>query len=173
MSSHCGTHIEFPYHHNKNGSDAAGFPFGRLISDCVLLDYSHKKPNEAVTLDELLTVQEKIKENDSLMFYFGCDVFYRTEKSHERPYIEHDAIKWLADVKKINLIGSDASGIEIKGVPNQPNHQYLMERGIPIIEFAANLSKIKKERFVLFVLPIPAAGLDSSPVRLVAYENEI
>jgi len=169
MSSHCGTHMEFPFHHNKNGETAGNFPFDRLISECILLNYSDKKPNEAVSLDELLSHDKKIQKGDSILFYFGCDVFYRTEKSHERPYIAHDAIKWLVDEKEINLIGSDASGIEIKNVPNQPNHQYLMEHGVPIIEFAANLGEIKRERFILFVLTLPIHGLDSSPVRLAAY----
>lgn len=169
MSSHCGTHVEFPYHHNKNGQDAGSFPFGRLISDCVLLDYTRKKPGEPVTLDELLSESDKIQTGDSVLFYFGCDSFYRTEKSHDRPYITQEAIRWLVDEKMINLIGSDASGIEIKGVPNQPNHQYLMDHEIPIIEFAANLGAINQERFTLFVLALPVSSLDSSPVRLAAY----
>ena len=51
MSSHCGTHIEFPYHHNRRGMDAGSFPLQRLIGDAVLLDFSRKKPGEAVTRD--------------------------------------------------------------------------------------------------------------------------
>ena len=171
MSSHCGTHIEFPYHHCRDGMDAAAFPIERLIGDCVLLDFRHKKANEAVTLEELNGLGEKIHKGDMLMFNFGCARFYRTERSHERPYIALDAIEWLIKEKEITLIGSDASGIEIKNVPNQPVHQLLMDNGIPIIEFAAHLNDLKTERFTLFVLALRVKGMDSCPVRLVALED--
>lgn len=172
MSSHCGTHIEFPYHHNRNGMDAAEFPLSRLIGDCVLLDFRYKAPNEAVTLDELKAIEEKIQEGDMILFNFGCAKYYRTDNSHVRPYIALDAIDWLIREKKINLIGSDASGIEVKGVPNQPVHQMLMDNEIPIIEFAAHLDELKRERFTLFALALPVQGLDSCPIRLIALEEE-
>lgn len=172
MSSHCGTHIEFPYHHNRDGMDAASFPLERLIGDCVLLNFRHKKMGDAVTLEELKEYDGIIMEGDMLLFDFDCAKYYRTEHSHDRPVINHDAIKWLVFDKKINLIGSDASGIELKGVPNQPNHQFLMDNEIPIIEFAANLDRLNKQRFTLLVLAIAVHGLDSCPVRLVAIEEE-
>jgi len=171
MGSHCGTHIEFPYHHNRNGMDAGSFPLERLIGECLLLNFRHKKPDEAVTLDELKKFDEKIEPGDMLMFNFDCAKNYGTDKGHERPYIAHDAIKWLVTEKQINLIGSDASGIEIKGAPNQPNHQFLMEHEIPIIEFAASLNALEQERFTMFVLALPIVGLDSCPVRLIAIEE--
>lgn len=172
MGSHCATHIEFPYHHNKSGLDAGSFPLERLVGECVLLDFRHKMPNEAVTLEELKKYDSKIKANDMLLFNFDCAKYYGTPMAHERPYIDHDAIKWLVLEKKIGLIGSDASGIELKGVPNQPNHQLVMDYNIPIIEFAANLNELRTDRFTLFVLALPIVGLDSCPVRLIAIEEK-
>lgn len=172
MGSHCGTHIEFPYHHNRHGADAGNYSLDRLAGECLLLDFKHKKKNEAVTLEELKKYDNKIKKGDMLLFNFNVSQYYGTDKGHDRPYITHEAIQWLADEKEIILIGSDASGIEIKGVPNQPNHQYLMDRNIPIIEFANNLDAVNSERFILFVLAIPVVGLDSCPVRLVAIEEK-
>ena len=46
-----------------------------------------------------------------------------------------------------------------------------MEHQIPIIEFAANLDKLKSKRFTLFVLAMPVWNLDSCPVRLVGLED--
>ncbi len=172
MSSHCGTHIEFPYHHNRQGMDAGSFPLDRLIGDGLLLDFTHKQPGDAVTLEELRASADGIKAGDLLLFNFNCAQFYRTPRSHDRPYVTHEAIRWLALDKKIGLIGSDASGIELKGVPNQPNHQLLMDNQIPIIEFAANLEQLRKPRFTLLALALCIDGLDSCPVRLLAVEED-
>ena len=171
MSSHCGTHIEFPYHHNRTGMDAASFPLDRLVGDCVLLDFRHKEPGSMVSREDLAPNAGKIHAGDMLLFNFNCARFYRTPRSHDRPQIAYDAIQWLIFEKKISLIGSDASGIELKGVPDQPNHQLLMDNGIPIIEFAANLDDLRTERFTLFVLALSVQGLDSCPVRLLALED--
>ncbi len=171
MSSHCGTHIEFPYHHNRTGMDAASFPLERLIGDCVLLDFRHKEPGSMVSREDLAPHSGKIHAGDMLLFNFNCARFYRTPRSHDRPQIAYDAIQWLIFEKKISLIGSDASGIELKGVPDQPNHQLLMDNGIPVIEFAANLDDLRTERFTLFVLALSVKGLDSCPVRLLALED--
>ena len=66
MSSHCGTHIEFPYHHNRHGMDAGSFPLERLIGDCLLLDFTHKRAGdadtgEAMTLEEIRAYEGEIK----------------------------------------------------------------------------------------------------------------
>ena len=105
------------------------------------------------------------------MFNFDCAGNYGTEKGHDRPCISYEAAEWLIHEKKINLVGSDASGIEIKGVPGQPIHQLFMDNQIPIIEFAAKLDALQTERFTLVVLALPIRGSDSSPLRLVAIED--
>ena len=124
-----------------------------------------------VSREDLAPHVDAIRERDMLLFNFNCARFYRTPRSHDRPQIAYDAIQWLIFEKKISLIGSDASGIELKGVPDQPNHQLLMDNGIPIIEFAANLDELRAKRFTLFVLALSVRGLDSCPVRLLALED--
>ena len=54
MSSHTGTHIEFPYHHYEKGQDAYDFPVEKLIGDAVVLDFSHKKDNEEISLKDIM-----------------------------------------------------------------------------------------------------------------------
>jgi arylformamidase len=171
MSSHCGTHIEFPYHHKKDGADAAAFPLERLVGDCTLLDFRHKQPGSMVERAELAAAAvDTVRPGDMVLFNFNCARFYRTERSHDRPQVAYDALQWLIAEKRITLVGSDASGIELRGVPDQPCHQLLMDNGIPIIEFAAHLDDLRVPRFTLFVLALSVKGLDSCPVRLVALE---
>ena len=170
FSSHVGTHIEFPFHHLKEGQDASRFPLERLIGDAVVLDFSSKKPKEAITLDELKTYDEKIKQGDILLIRTDCDKLFRTESWMEQPYIITEGVRWLIEEKKIRCLGTDAAGIEIPGTDYQPNHMLLFENNIPMIESMTKLGLLEKERFLIIILPLPIESLDSCPVRIIAVE---
>jgi len=170
MSSHVGTHIEFPYHHLKEGQDAAEFPMEKLIGEGVVLDFSFKKAGEAITLDELKAFQREIKKKDILLIRTDCDKFFHTERWEDQPYISTEGVQWLIEEKQIRCLGTDAAGIEVPGTDYQPNHMLLFRNGIPMIESMTNLGLLQKERFLIFILPLPIEGLDSSPVRIIAIE---
>lgn len=170
MSSHVGTHIEFPYHHLKEGQDAAEFPMEKLIGEGIVLDFSFKKPGEAITLDELKAFQREIKKRDILLIRTDCDKFFLTERWEDQPYISTEGVQWLIEEKQISCLGTDAAGIEVPGTDYQPNHVLLFGNGVPMIESMTNLGLLRKERFLIFILPLPIEGLDSSPVRIIAIE---
>ncbi len=171
MSSHVGTHIEFPYHHLKEGQDAASFPIERLIGEGAVVDFSHKKSGEAISLDELRVYKDRIKKEDILLVRTDCDKFWRTKQWEECPYITTEGVQWLIEEKQIRCLGTDAVGLEVPGTDYQPNHQLLFNNGIPMIESMTNLRLLKKERFLIFILPLGIEGLDSSPVRIIAIEE--
>lgn len=170
MSSHVGTHIEFPYHHLKEGQDVAEFPIEKLIGEGVVMDFSFKKADEAITLDELKAFQRKIKKRDILLIKTDCDRFFQTERWEDQPYITTEGIQWLIEEKQIRCLGTDAAGIEVPGTDHQPNHVLLFRNGVPMIESMTNLGLLQKERFLIFILPLPIEGLDSSPVRIIVIE---
>ncbi len=81
-------------------------------------------------------------------------------------------MRWLVEDRKINCLGTDSSGFEVRGVDNYPNHRLLTEAGIPVIECMNNLVELKKQRVHLIALPIPIVGLDACPIRAIAVEPE-
>jgi arylformamidase len=167
--SHVGTHIEFPYHHLKNGLDAYRFPLKKLVGEGVVLNFSHKKANEAITLDELKAYDKNIKTGDIVLIRTDFDRFFYTDHWEDQPYIDPKGIKWLID-KGISCLGTDAPGLEVPGTDYQPNHTILFQNNIPMIESMTNLSSLTKERFIIVILPLPLEGSDASPVRIVAIE---
>ena len=58
-----------------------------------------------------------------------------------------DAIKWLVDEKKIKAIGTDATSLEnfnhknADGIDDQPNHNYVFEHNVAMVESLTNLDK--------------------------------
>jgi arylformamidase len=170
MWSHSGTHVEVSLHFYANGKDTSDFPPETFIGPAVRLDFRHKQINEPITIEDFQKAGE-IRERDIVIMWQGRDHQYRTKHSHDRPYVTEEAAHWLAEEKRIKLLGTDSSGFEVRGSSKpHPNHHLFFKSGvdIPVIECLCNLDKIPQQRFFFSGLPIPVKGLDASPIRAVA-----
>jgi arylformamidase len=169
--SHVGTHIEAPLHFIEKGPDVADLPLERLIGPAVIVDFRDKQTNEAITLAEL---QERavIEVGDMVIIQTGRDALYRTPQAHDRPYLSVEAVEWMIADRKVAVVGTDASGFEVRGDEAHPNHQALLGKGIPILEHLTNLEALSQSRVTLIALPWKVRGMDSCPVRVVAIEGD-
>ena len=79
MNSHMGTHIEFPFHHWKEGVTGADFPLEQLIGEAVVLDFSYKKKDEYISLEEAKKYEGKIHEGDIILIRTDMDQYFRQE----------------------------------------------------------------------------------------------
>ena len=178
MNTHCGTHIEFPYHHIKQGQDGADYPLTQLIGEGIVIDISRwRQNNSKITLPELQAAAAgKIRPGDMVFFYTGNDAHYYSAQQHDRPWFTTDCIAWLAREQGIKLMGVDTSGHEVRSEdgapqPGQPNHELLLGAGVALIEYLTNLDKLLGKRFVAFVLPVKIKGAEAFPVRVIAFEQ--
>ncbi|MGD2143427.1 MAG: cyclase family protein [Anaerolineae bacterium] len=176
LNTHCSTHIEFPYHHFRDGADAAEFPVERLVGEGIVLDISRWRANNSkITLADLKEVaRDRIRPGNHVFFYTGNDEYYYTGRQHDRPWFTTECIEWLV-TRGIGLMGVDTSGHEVRGedgvsAPGQPNHEVLLGAGIPLVEYLTNLDALLGRRFASFVLPVKISGADAFPVRVVAFE---
>ena len=167
VSTHAGTHVEFPFHHWKDGADAADFPIQNLIGEAIVLDFHEKKDGEAITLDEVKAHAPRIKEGDIIFIRTDKDKFFFTERWNEQPYLTPEACDWLLGHKP-KVLGTDAAGFELPGTDYQPNHLNMFKRGVAMIESATNLAAIADDRVSIFILPLPIEGIDACPVRIIA-----
>ncbi len=171
MWSHVGTHVEAPLHFLADGGDTASLPIEKLMGPAIVLDFRDKEVNEAITLAEIQAAGD-IQVGDRVLTMTGRHTSYRTPASHDRPFITEEAVRWLVEDRKINCLGTDSSGFEVRGVDHHPDHRILMHAAVPILECLNNLTELQKQRFFLIALPWPVAGLDASPVRAIAIEPE-
>ena len=169
MSTHVGTHIEFPYHHREDGMSAAEYPLERLIGEAVLLDFSHKKKDEEITLAELERAAGDVGRGDIVLIRTDMHRLWKTPRGHDRPVLAIEAARCLAG-RGISMIGTDATGLEVRHRDDQPVHQILFSKDIAVIESMTNLDQLTQRRFTVFVLPLRIAGMDSCPVRVIACE---
>lgn len=176
LNTHVGTHIELPYHHVKEGPDAATYPLENLVGEACVVDISDWKHNERIDLEGLKRKCDGLlKPGDIAYFYTGFDRYYRTDKQHNRPWFATDCIQWLADEARIKVMGVDTSGIEIRnpdGSPSigQPNHEALLGKGIALVEYMANLGEFLNQRFYTYILPVKVRGAEAFPVRVIGVQ---
>ncbi len=168
--SHIGTHIESPFHHIKEGQDCSEIPLEKVLGEALILDFSYKGPDEPIDFKEIEEKGELIREGDILLLKEGWSKHYNTDMYKRRPHLTLEAAKYLVE-RGISCIGVDASGIENNEDIEHPVHRLFFEHQIPIIEDMQNLELIRNERFFLIALPWRVKGLDSSPVRVIAFEK--
>jgi len=169
--SHVGTHVEAPLHYLSDGGDAASLRIEQLMGPAIVLDFRNKAVNEAITLDEIKAAGD-IQAGDRVLVMTGRHTSYRTPQSHDRPFITEEAVRWMVEDRKINCLGTDSSGFEVRGVSHHPNHLLLNNAGIPVIECLNNLVELRKQRVYLIALPLPIKKLDACPIRAIAIEPE-
>ena len=172
MGSHLGTHVEFPYHHLKDGKSAADYPLERLVGDALLLDFSHKRKDEEITKEEVEKAAVPIYKGDIVFIRTDMHHLWKTPKAHHRPVLSIAAAQYLVEEIGIHCIGTDATGLEVRGRNDQPVHEILFKNDVAMVESLTNLDKLILTRFQVIMLPLMIEGMDSCPVRVVALEKE-
>jgi len=166
MSTHQGTHLDAPFHFLDDGKTVEQLDLHKCIGEALLVDLSHKKPKEPITVEDFAPYADRIVE--------GSRVIYRTdwhlqfpEKHYfsDFPYMTIELAEWLA-ARKIGMIGMDVP------TPNptdfDPVHKILLRAEIVIVEGLANLGRINQSEFFFMAAPLRIKGRDGSPVRALA-----
>jgi len=83
-----------------------------------------------------------------------------------------EATRYLVEEIGIHCIGTDATGLEVRGRNDQPVHELLFAHDVAMIESLTNLDQLHSSRFEIIVLPLMVEGMDSCPVRVVALEKK-
>lgn len=169
--NHVGTHIEAPYHVRPEGMDVAQVPLERLCGEAVVLDLTGVPAGGTVTradMERAALPAGGLRAGDIALLRFDYD--YGPESSR---HLEAEAIGYLVECG-VTLVGTDQLGIELPPddprLEDQYNHHQLLDNDICLIEQVAHLSQLTRPRVLVFALPIPIAGVDSFPTRVIALE---
>src|SRR3989338_9694691 len=118
---HVGTHLDYSYHYGSKSEGrpsktAEEIPLEWCYCDGVKLSLTHKKPNEAITTQDLELALEKIKyalkPQDIVLLHTGADKLYGWPKYFsEYPGVDISAIDYLLD-RGIKIFGVETMGID-------------------------------------------------------------
>ncbi|MGI6367738.1 MAG: cyclase family protein [Anaerolineae bacterium] len=169
--NHVGTHIEAPYHVDPEGNDVSQVPLEHLCGSAAVLDLTFVAPGGVVTDADIALAARPaggLQPGDIALLRFDYD----GDPQNNRHFTA-EAIAYLV-ASGITLLGTDLLGIELPSddprLAEQYNHHQLLGAGICLVEQVAHLNRLSQPRVTVFALPIPIAGLDSFPVRMIALE---
>jgi kynurenine formamidase len=167
MSFQCsvGTYLDSPYHRYQEKRDISELQLEEMILPGILIDVREKEAYEAVGID----VIEKGTDlrGKAILFNFGWDVYWGTDKYYSYPYISEDLINYLF-AEGVKLVGVDTVNIDSIKDPCRPAHSLFLENDILIVENLTDLSKLKEKEFIFYAIPLKAKRTAVMPVRAFA-----
>lgn len=167
-STHIGTHIDAPYHFNKDGITVDKISLEKLvIYKNIKVIKTNKSENESIKVYDLEV--HEIKPNDTILINTNWSRNRHSKKYFEaNPGLSVEAAEFLAK-KSINLIGIDSPSIDPAFDLEFRSHKTFSDNDIPIIENLTNLEMLlDKSNFTFIALPLKLKDCSGSPVRALA-----
>lgn len=175
VTSHLGTHVECPYHHEDHWPCVMQVPLTSFLGRAVYLNVTDSQPRAHLTGAMMEKVAEGLREGDIVIL----DSCYRippftpltNTEEDKRLRVNGDTARWLRE-RGVKAVGfGDGVSIESCNEDVKPFHDILLAENIVFIEVLKNLELLEKKVFFLSFAPLPIRGLDSSPVRVYAIEG--
>lgn len=161
FGSHCGTHIDAPYHFEENGIKVDQIPLKYLIGEVTVFDIKKK---EKIDLEDVksLPLQNKVR-----VFFKTINSTYwkLSEFKKNFVYITKEAAQYLID-NDVKLVGIDYLSVEKFNNNYADTHHTLLRKGVVIIE-GLDLSNVEAGNYELIALPLKIKDGDGSPARVI------
>jgi arylformamidase len=173
LMSHLGTHVESPYHHKDDWPDVLQLPVTNFMGRGVLLHLADIAPRAPIRDPDLDRADRgRVRPDDIVILTspYHCEPF-SNNPNDQRPNLGPEAADWFA-TKDVRGVGfGDSIAIENNPKDSLVFHSVLMAKNVIFVEVMENLDQLRDDIFLIMLLPLPIAGLDSCPVRAIALEG--
>ena len=185
---HIGTHLDYSFHYGSKSEGrpsktAEEIPLDWCFSDAIKLDFTHKRPAEVITKEDILSALKKINYNlkayDIVLLHTGADKLYGSPRYFtDYPGVDISAIDYFLD-SGVKIFGVDTMGIDRpykfmlkefleEKKPLYPAHFYGRKREFIHIERLANLEKLPGYGFKVICFPVRIKQTGAAWARVVA-----
>jgi arylformamidase len=161
-STHCGTHLDAPYHYQRDGSRLGEIPLETLLGPCQVIHATGYEALPAAVVEGYENLPERV-------------LFYTSQPARWERFPEDftaltpELVRALA-AKGVKLVGTDSPSVDTFSSKELPAHRAFAETGLYIVE-GLNLSKVAEGRYQLICLPLSLPDADASPVRALLLET--
>jgi arylformamidase len=168
LSSHAGTHLDFPSHVKKGGKSQDSYSPDRFIMPAEVISVPEEGPVQPSSLKDSMLSDCRTKHNEALLI--------RTPNSQKRLMNQPGFSREYASLSLeaasicvsggIALVGIDYISVDRFEDNALPVHHMLLDNGVIILE-GIDLSAVPSGRYLLICLPLKIDYAEASPVRAV------
>jgi kynurenine formamidase len=171
MVVHIGTHVDAPRHFFLDGPAMEAIPLDRLMGPGVVVPVD-KPAYGVIELADLERASPAIEPGDIVAIDTGWSNRWGTPDWDHHPYLSVDAARWLVD-QRVKLLAVDTPTPDLPLDRRPPDfawpvHHLLLGHGTLIAEQLTNLRPLAGGRLEFLFAPLPIAGSDGSPARVLA-----
>jgi len=173
LAEHCGTHLDAPRHFDEHGLSVNEVPLERLVLPGHLLDLTHKRNGEAISVADFERAAEKsgqaIGGGTALVCWTGCDKQWgKGNWTKERPFVPTRSAEWLVE-RGITLFATDLIGMDDPAEWWWPTHATWLKHNVCMVQQLCNLDRLLGKTFLFVCLPIKMRDGTGCPVRAAAF----
>ena len=162
LSSHAGTHLDFPSHLLEKGRTQDSYCLSRFIIPAQVISVAEE--DESILPSCLQGC--KIAKGQALLFRTGNSrrsLMHQAAFSEEFVCLSPEAAR-LCAAREVGLVGVDYISVDKYGDDSLPVHRILLENDILILE-GIDLAAVPCGRYTLLCLPLSLMDAEASPVR--------
>ncbi len=161
LGAHYGTHVDAPYHFAPDGVSVDEIPLGILIGKARVVELTVLERIQRADLESL-----DLRDDIRLLLKTRMSGQMRSRAFNESyVYLASDAARYLVQAG-IKLLGIDYLSIDARLEGSYPAHQELLGAGVVVVE-GLDLSEVEPGEYELICLPLPIAGGDAAPARVL------
>lgn len=163
LSAHTGTHMDAPCHFLAGGKSIETFPLEVGIGRARVI----AMPPECAVIGRRELEAKGIERGERLLLKTRNSKTRWDDLEFQRDYVAMNASAAEFVVQLgVQLIGVDYLSVGMFEGDGPETHRALLGAGVWIVE-GLNLSGVEEGRYDLVCLPLPIAGSDGSPARVV------
>ncbi|MSO20795.1 MAG: cyclase family protein [Acidobacteria bacterium] len=189
-SEHGGTHMDAPIHFAEGKLTVDQIPIERHIGPgfkISVADQAAQYPDYRITAADIQAWETKkgltISPGAIVLIHTGWGRFWGDRKQYmgtdsaaedaERhfPGIAQDAAEFLANVRKVSMVGIDTASLDHGPSSDFITHQVLNGANVAGLENVANLDQLPDTGYLVLALPMKIASGSGAPTRVVALLN--
>lgn len=161
LGTHTGTHVDAPKHFIDDGASVEALPLNLLIGRARVVEVDKRGP---ITADDLAAAG--LREDLRVLLRTPNSALWNSSTFHEDyAHLTDGAARYLV-AQGVKLVGIDYLSIEQFKKPGAPAHRTLLSNEVIIIE-GLNLAEAEAGMYEMYCLPLPVAGGDGAPARVV------
>ena len=145
LYSHCGTHMDSPFHFEAGPQTIDQIPLAKCIGKAWLIDLDEIKPKTPITIEHLGDASDQISAGDALLLrtlwsrHVGNADYYRDNF----PPISPELATWMVD-RKVRMVGVEPPSVaDVNDLPAVTLiHKILLGGDVIIVEGLTNLDQL-------------------------------